>query len=52
MQIFKWLASGDGTLALASPKDAVQRVLALTRLDDVFPLYPSVDEAVTKLTDN
>src|SRR6266567_9474287 len=35
-----------GDLLLAAPQHQVLRVLALTRLIDVFPVHASVDEAV------
>ena len=34
-----------GDLLLAAPQQQVLRVLTLTRLIDVFPVYASVDEA-------
>ena len=34
-----------GDLLLAAPRREVLRVLTLTRLIDVFPVHPSVDEA-------
>jgi anti-sigma B factor antagonist len=37
------LAGGD--LVLAAPQEQVLRVLTLTRLIEVFPVHPSVDEA-------
>ncbi len=36
----------DGTLALVCTKPAVLRVLAITGLNEVFPLHQTVDEAV------
>ena len=38
-----------GDMLLAAPQHQVLRVLALTRLIDVFSVYPSVEEAVNSL---
>lgn len=38
-----------GSIALARPNPTVARLLALTRMDKVFAITPSVDEAVEKL---
>jgi anti-sigma B factor antagonist len=35
----------DGVLALAAPRETVQKVLRVTGLDKVFPVHNSVDEA-------
>jgi anti-sigma B factor antagonist len=36
----------DGTFALAAPTETVQRVLRITGLDKVFPIYGTVDQAI------
>lgn len=35
----------DGALVLAAPNQPVQRVLAITGLDQVFPVHSTVEEA-------
>jgi anti-sigma B factor antagonist len=35
----------QGALALVSPTPSVRRVLSITGLDKVFPIYDSVDQA-------
>jgi anti-sigma B factor antagonist len=37
---------GRGKLVIVGAKGAVSRLFSLTRMDRVFPLYPTVDEAV------
>jgi anti-sigma B factor antagonist len=37
----------NGTLVLARPGAQVQRMLNLTHLDRVFPVFPTVEEAVS-----
>lgn len=39
-----------GTLAVAGAQGAVARLFTLTRMDRVFPLHASVDEAVGRIT--
>jgi anti-sigma B factor antagonist len=38
-----------GELRLAAPRPLVLRLLTLTRLTDVLPVYPSVDEAAARI---
>jgi anti-sigma B factor antagonist len=38
-----------GTIALARPNSTVARLLSLTRMDKVFPITATVQEAVTQL---
>ena len=45
VQLYKWLRLAEGSLSLAGVSDAVNRVLILTRLDEIFPLYPDVQSA-------
>jgi anti-sigma B factor antagonist len=40
------LRAGGGRLALVGPAGAVARVIQLSALDQVFPVYASVEEAV------
>ncbi len=46
VQIFKSLRARDGELSMAGVGDGVRRVLAITRIDRVFPLFATVEEAV------
>lgn len=43
----KVLAKAGGLLALVSPHDTVARVLEITEVDQVVPIYASVADAVT-----
>ena len=36
----------DGTLALAAPTETVRKVFRLTRMDTVFEIFDSLDEAL------
>lgn len=45
VQMLKQLRSEQRELRLASPTDAVRRVLAITRLDRVFDVYDTAEEA-------
>lgn len=38
-----------GTIALADPKPAISRLLALTRMDKVFTITTSIEDAVKQL---
>ena len=37
----------DGELALAAPRETVQKVLRVTGLDKVFPIHQTVDQATS-----
>jgi len=41
----KQMSDHNGTLALAEPNDSVRRVLQVTGLDRLFPLYGNLAEA-------
>ncbi|MBX7148624.1 STAS domain-containing protein [bacterium] len=41
------LRQKNGDLKIASPCEEVKSILQITRLDKVFQIYPSVDEAVS-----
>jgi anti-sigma B factor antagonist len=47
VQMLKTLRSNGGELRLASVGDAVSRVLSITRLDQVFSIYATLDAART-----
>lgn len=49
VQLFKALRAEGGQLCLASVGDAVARVLSITRLNQVFKVYPSVEAACAEL---
>ena len=38
-----------GSIAIAGSNAAVQTLFSLTRMDKVFPMFPTVHDAVTKL---
>lgn len=42
------LDKDGGRLALVSPHDTVARVLEMTEVDKIVPVYPSVSEAVSR----
>jgi len=46
---FKRIGS-RGRLVIVGAKGAVSRLFSLTRMDKVFPLYPTLEEAVTSET--
>lgn len=46
VQLFKSLRGQHGDLRLASVSDGVRRVFAITRLDRVFDIFETLDEAV------
>lgn len=46
VQVFKKIREADGTLCMAAVGEGVRRVLAITRVDRIFPLFASVEEAV------
>lgn len=41
------LIGRDGDLAIAGAQEAIQRLFSLTRMDKVFKMFPTVDEAVS-----
>jgi anti-sigma B factor antagonist len=46
VQVFKTLKSRDGTLGLCSVGSGVRRVLAITRVDRVFPIFDDLETAL------
>ena len=42
----KRLKERDGTLALAAPQHSVRRVLEVTGLTKIFPVYDTLEEAI------
>ena len=46
VQVFKTLKSRQGTLSLCNVGSGVRRVLAITRIDRVFPIYENLDAAM------
>lgn len=46
IQLYKTVKTHDGDLRLACVGDGVRRVLAITRVDRVFSITATVDEAV------
>ncbi len=47
VQVFKTLKSRDGTLSLCCVGSGVRRVLAITRIDRVFPIYENLEAALS-----
>jgi anti-sigma B factor antagonist len=45
VRVLKWTRGSGGDLFLAAPPAQVRRVLEATGLIDVFPVYPSVEQA-------
>ncbi|TKJ29082.1 anti-sigma F factor antagonist [bacterium (candidate division B38) B3_B38] len=45
MDIYRRLANQKGRLALAGVQPRVKNILALTRVDEVIPIYETVEEA-------
>jgi len=46
VQVFKTLRTQGGHLSLCNVGSGVRRVLAITRVDRVFPIYDDLDAAV------
>jgi len=46
VQVFKTLRSKDGSLRLCEVGTGVRRVLAITRVDRVFPIHETLSEAL------
>lgn len=44
-RVSKWIRACGGDVSLAGPQPQVSRLLDVTGLIDVFPVYPSVDDA-------
>ncbi len=47
VQIFKTLRQREGTLRLCSVGSGVRRVLAITRVDRVFPIFENLSDALS-----
>ena len=45
VRLSKWIRACGGGVSLAAPSRQVRRLLDVTGLTGVFPVYPSVDEA-------
>jgi anti-sigma B factor antagonist len=41
------LIGRDGDLTIAGAQEAIQRLFSLTRMDRVFKMFPTVDEAIS-----
>jgi anti-anti-sigma factor len=50
VRMLKWTRGSGGDLTLAAPQQQVGRVLEVTGLIDVFPVYGSVEEAASSPT--
>ena len=48
VRAYRGLRADGGLLALVSPNRAVRRVLQLSALDQVIPVYASLDEAASQ----
>lgn len=48
ISLLKMMAS-DGAMAIAGAQPAVKRLLQITRLDQVLPVYPTAEEACAAL---
>ncbi len=48
---WKWLARFDGKLVLANVGENIRFVFAVTRLDHVFPIYPTMPDALAAVID-
>jgi anti-sigma B factor antagonist len=47
VRVLKWTRESGGDMALAAPQQQVRRILGVTGLIDVFPIYPSVQQAAS-----
>src|SRR6185437_12065107 len=47
VRMLRWTRECGGGLSLAGPQQQVRRVLEITGLIDVFPVYSSVEQAVS-----
>ena len=47
VRVLKWTRDGGGEMSLAAPRQQVHQVLDVTGLIDVFPVFPSVEQAVS-----
>src|ERR1019366_10074935 len=49
VRVLKWTRDGGGEMSLAAPQQQVHRVLDVTGLIDVFPVFPSVEQAMSSV---
>jgi anti-sigma B factor antagonist len=49
VRVLQWTRESGGDMRLAGPQQHVRKLLGTTGLIDVFPVYPSVDEAAAGL---
>lgn len=49
VEVFQQISKQGKKLALFSLQDTVKNVLSITRLDEIFPIYPSLEEALKEL---
>lgn len=49
VQVFKTLRARDGSLSLCNVGSGVRRVLAITRVDRVFPIYDTLPAALEQI---
>lgn len=49
VRVLQWTRECGGDMILAAPQQRVRKVLSVTRMIDVFSVYPSVDQAAASL---
>jgi anti-sigma B factor antagonist len=49
VRVLHWARESGGDMPLAAPQQPVRKILSVTGLNDVFSVYPSVDQAAASL---
>lgn len=49
VEVFQRISGLGKKLALFSLQDTVKNIFSITRLDEIFPIYPSLEEALKEL---
>jgi anti-anti-sigma factor len=48
LSLFKFMRNRNGSLSIAEPNEKIKRVFEVTKMTEIIPVYPTLEEAVQK----